>query len=101
MNSPSEAVTLAGEVTNGQLNNGALNNGNGGVMSDQQSATAGNAAAGSNASNSRANLIVNYLPQSIKEQDFNMLFSKIGPLKSCKLMFDRQTGSFFLDPVLK
>ncbi len=42
--------------------------------------------------NNRCNLIVNYLPQSLKEQDFNMLFSKLGPLKTCKLMFDRQTG---------
>jgi hypothetical protein len=46
----------------------------------------------SNQSNNRANLIVNYLPQSLKEHDFNQLFSKIGPLKACKLMFDRQTG---------
>ena len=42
--------------------------------------------------NNRCNLIVNYLPQSLKEHDFNLLFSKIGPLKTCKLMFDRQTG---------
>ena len=42
--------------------------------------------------NNSCNLIVNYLPQSLKEHDFNSLFSKIGPLKTCKLMFDRQTG---------
>lgn len=45
--------------------------------------------------NNRCNLIVNYLPQSLKEHDFNLLFSKIGPLKTCKLMFDRQTGYSF------
>ena len=45
------------------------------------------------ATNNRANLIVNYLPQSLKEHDFNQLFSKIGPLKACKLMFDRTTGN--------
>jgi RNA recognition motif-containing protein len=45
-----------------------------------------------NGSKVRCNLIVNYLPQSLKENDFNQFFSKIGPLKSCKLMFDRQTG---------
>jgi hypothetical protein len=44
--------------------------------------------------NNTCNLIVNYLPQSLKEHDFNSLFSKIGPLKTCKLMFDRQTGNF-------
>jgi RNA recognition motif-containing protein len=37
-------------------------------------------------------LIVNYLPQSIKENDLNEIFSKIGKLKSCKLMQDKQTG---------
>lgn len=45
--------------------------------------------------NNSCNLIVNYLPQSLKEHDFNTLFSKIGPLKTCKLMFDRQTGYSF------
>jgi RNA recognition motif-containing protein len=44
--------------------------------------------------NNKCNLIINYLPQSLKEHDFNQLFSKIGPIKTCKLMFDRQTGLF-------
>jgi len=51
---------------------------------------------GVSVTNNRANLIVNYLPQSLKEQDFNQLFSKIGPLKACKLMFDRTTGLNFV-----
>ena len=46
--------------------------------------------------NNKCNLIINYLPQSLKEHDFNQLFSKIGPIKTCKLMFDRQTGLFKL-----
>ncbi|CAF1544754.1 unnamed protein product, partial [Didymodactylos carnosus] len=41
---------------------------------------------------SKHSLIVNYLPQSIKQREFYHLFSKIGPLKSCKLMFDKETG---------
>lgn len=41
------------------------------------------------------NLIVNYLPQSVKEHDFNRIFSNIGQVKSCKLMFDRNTGYSF------
>ena len=45
--------------------------------------------------NNPCNLIVNYLPQSVKEHDFNALFSKIGPVKSCKLMYDRQSGYSF------
>ena len=46
----------------------------------------------SNNSTNKCNLIVNYLPQSLKEQDFNLLFSKIGPIKASKLMYDKQTG---------
>lgn len=44
---------------------------------------------------SRCNLIVNYLPQSLKEHDFCQLFAKIGPIKTCKLMYDKQTGYSF------
>ena len=47
-----------------------------------------------NNQSNRCNLIVNYLPQSVKEHDFNALFSKIGAVKSCRLMFDRQTGKY-------
>lgn len=62
--------------------------------SQQQNSSESNTSNGSQGSvNNRSNLIVNYLPQSVKEHDFNLLFSKIGPLKSCKLMFDRTTGS--------
>jgi ELAV/HuD family splicing factor len=43
----------------------------------------------------KCNLIVNYLPQSMKENDLNNLFGKMGTLRSCKLMFDRQTGYSF------
>lgn len=42
--------------------------------------------------NSRCNLIVNYLPQSLKQEDFTTLFSAIGPIKTCRLMHDRSTG---------
>ena len=37
-------------------------------------------------------LIVNYLPQSMKENHLISLFSSIGPLKYLKLMQDKQTG---------
>ena len=61
-----------------------------------------NDSANSNNGDSKAsnncNLIVNYLPQSLKEHDFNALFSKIGQLKTCKLMFDRQTGKAKSNP---
>ncbi|UJR30985.1 hypothetical protein I4U23_018496 [Adineta vaga] len=41
---------------------------------------------------SRTCLIVNYLPQSVKEQQFRQMFAEIGRLRYCRLMFDRATG---------
>jgi len=64
------------------------------TKTDDVSASSTNNTNSSNVNN-RCNLIVNYLPQSLKEQDFNLLFSKVGQLKTCKLMFDRQTGYSF------
>lgn len=60
--------------------------------SNSTSSSSSNGSSNNNNNNSRCNLIVNYLPQSMKEHDFCQLFSKIGPVKTCKLMFDRQTG---------
>jgi hypothetical protein len=62
-------------------------------MNKQEDTNSTNGSAVDSRINNRCNLIVNYLPQSLKEHDFNILFSKIGPLKTCKLMFDRQTGT--------
>jgi len=80
------------ETQNNPNTNGSTQNLNNGAAN-----TNGNSKNSNAPTNNKANLIVNYLPQSLKEHDFNQLFSKIGPLKSCKLMFDRQTGelSFF------
>ncbi|CAF0719445.1 unnamed protein product [Adineta steineri] len=41
---------------------------------------------------SRTCLIVNYLPQSVKEQQFHQMFARIGRLRYCRLMYDRATG---------
>lgn len=35
---------------------------------------------------SRTCLIVNYLPQSVKEQQFRQIFAQIGRLRYCRLM---------------
>ncbi|VDQ09659.1 unnamed protein product [Trichobilharzia regenti] len=40
----------------------------------------------------RTNLIVNYLPQSMSQEEMRQLFSKIGKLASCKLIRDKVTG---------
>uniref|UniRef100_A0A1I8GGL7 RRM domain-containing protein n=1 Tax=Macrostomum lignano TaxID=282301 RepID=A0A1I8GGL7_9PLAT len=40
----------------------------------------------------RTNLIVNYLPPSMAQEDVRALFSSIGEVESCKLVRDRTTG---------
>ncbi|CAF1640722.1 unnamed protein product, partial [Didymodactylos carnosus] len=37
-------------------------------------------------------LIINYLPSSLRESDFYQLFTRLGPVKLCKLVTDRSTG---------
>ncbi|CAF0885654.1 unnamed protein product [Didymodactylos carnosus] len=37
-------------------------------------------------------LIVNYLPSSLRESDFYQLFARMGSVKLCKLVTDRSTG---------
>ncbi|CAG0915812.1 unnamed protein product [Notodromas monacha] len=40
----------------------------------------------------RTNLIVNYLPQAMNEKELQCMFMTIGTLKSCKVMKDFKTG---------
>lgn len=40
----------------------------------------------------KTNLIVNYLPQTMSQDDIRSLFSTIGELESCKLIRDKMTG---------
>jgi ELAV like protein 2/3/4 len=41
---------------------------------------------------SRTNLIVNYLPQTMTQEEIRALFSSIGEVESCKLIRDKPTG---------
>ncbi|XP_043670233.1 ELAV-like protein 1 isoform X5 [Vespula pensylvanica] len=41
---------------------------------------------------SKTNLIVNYLPQSMTQDEIRSLFSSIGEVESCKLIRDKLTG---------
>ncbi len=41
---------------------------------------------------SRTNLIVNYLPQTMTQEEIRSLFSSIGEVESCKLIRDKVTG---------
>ena len=41
---------------------------------------------------SKTNLIVNYLPQDMTQDEIRSLFSSIGAIESCKLIRDKRTG---------
>jgi len=45
-----------------------------------------------NNANSKTNLIVNYLPQNMTQDEIKELFSSIGQVESCKLIKDKLTG---------
>lgn len=42
-----------------------------------------------------SNLIVNYIPNDLSDEDFHDLFSKIGPIYSAKIMRNKATGYSF------
>ncbi|XP_035262256.1 ELAV-like protein 3 isoform X2 [Anguilla anguilla] len=46
----------------------------------------------SSTDDSKTNLIVNYLPQTMTQEEFKSLFSSIGDIESCKLVRDKITG---------
>ncbi|XP_076060982.1 sex-lethal homolog isoform X3 [Oratosquilla oratoria] len=43
----------------------------------------------------RTNLIINYLPQTLSDQEFYKIFVVVGPIKSCRIMKDLKTGYSF------
>lgn len=45
---------------------------------------------------SKTNLIVNYLPQTMTQEEIRSLFSSIGEVESCKLIRDKVTGKLIL-----
>jgi RNA recognition motif-containing protein len=40
----------------------------------------------------RTNLIINYLPQTMTQDEIKDLFGSIGAIESCKLVRDKTTG---------
>lgn len=53
-----------------------------------------------NQEESKTNLIVNYLPQTMTQEEMRSLFSSIGELESCKLIRDKVTGELIMPKVL-
>lgn len=45
---------------------------------------------------SKTNLIVNYLPQTMTQEEIRLLFSSIGEVESCKLIRDKATGDYWI-----
>uniref|UniRef100_W5N4C7 ELAV-like protein n=1 Tax=Lepisosteus oculatus TaxID=7918 RepID=W5N4C7_LEPOC len=45
---------------------------------------------------SKTNLIVNYLPQNMTQEELKSLFGSVGEIESCKLVRDKITGTQFL-----
>lgn len=54
--------------------------------------SADNQTNGGSQEDSKTNLIVNYLPQQMTQEEIRSLFSSIGEVESCKLIRDRVTG---------
>lgn len=48
-----------------------------------------------NLNHSATNLIVNYIPTTLSDDDFIKLFSSIGPIRSCKIVRDKSTHQSF------
>ncbi|GAB1606833.1 ELAV-like protein 4 [Argonauta hians] len=42
--------------------------------------------------NKRTNLIINYIPQTLTDEEFRSMFLSIGPIKSAKIVRDKATG---------
>ncbi|XP_016301656.1 ELAV-like protein 4 isoform X3 [Sinocyclocheilus anshuiensis] len=74
------------QVTNGP--NSATANG---PSSNSRSCPSPMQTGGSN-DDSKTNLIVNYLPQNMTQEEFRSLFGSIGEIESCKLVRDKITG---------
>ena len=58
------------------------------LKADEESCAAGSASDDDN----HTNLIVNYLPQTMSQDDLRTLFSSLGELESCKLIRDKSSG---------
>ncbi|XP_056646570.1 ELAV-like protein 3 isoform X6 [Diorhabda carinulata] len=68
-----------------------MSNGLDSAVVGQQNGSSGNSVGGGQ-EESKTNLIVNYLPQTMTQEEIRSLFSSIGEVESCKLIRDKVTG---------
>ena len=84
---PQATVCSAPQMLNGASAGQSPYNGNG---------AASNGSNGSLCEDSKTNLIVNYLPQTMTQEEIRALFASVGEVESCKLIRDKVTGLFSL-----
>jgi ELAV like protein 2/3/4 len=84
-----------GSMQNGMEMMAASNNAAAAVAAVQQQLSSANGSGGSSSCDDGAqtNLIVNYLPQTMTQEEIRSLFSSIGEVESCKLIRDKVTGA--------
>ncbi|ODM95108.1 ELAV-like protein 4, partial [Orchesella cincta] len=83
-------VTTSPPQANGSIH--GVNVGCGMSMSSGSQSSPNNGSSNSGLEESKTNLIVNYLPQTMTQEEIRSLFSSIGEVESCKLIRDKITG---------
>ncbi len=63
------------------------------VAAAQAAANVSNGGSSNGDEGPQTNLIVNYLPQTMTQEEIRSLFSSIGEVESCKLIRDKVTGT--------
>lgn len=58
-----------------------------------------NGAINGTADKSKTNLIVNYLPQTMTQEEIRSIFASIGTVESCKLIRDKYTGMYVITSI--
>ncbi|XP_021922741.1 ELAV-like protein 1 isoform X8 [Zootermopsis nevadensis] len=72
--------------------NGTLHNNSSTSSSSNSHNSSSQTNTGGQQEESKTNLIVNYLPQTMTQEEIRSLFSSIGEVESCKLIRDKVTG---------
>ncbi|KAG8436925.1 hypothetical protein GDO86_007854 [Hymenochirus boettgeri] len=79
-----------------QVSNGPTSNTSNGPSSNSRNCPSP-MQTGAATDDSKTNLIVNYLPQNMTQEEFRSLFGSIGEIESCKLVRDKITGTQFVE----
>ncbi|XP_077598097.1 ELAV-like protein 2 isoform X3 [Stigmatopora nigra] len=80
-------AAMENQLSNGPMCNNAPANGSSNIPDDCSSPLESGGF-----EESKTNLIVNYLPQSMTQEELKSLFGSIGEIESCKLVRDKITG---------